>query len=87
MIQTRDMDEVGKAYDRVRDHGLRVTQELGRHSNDRMFSFYAQTPSGFEFEYGAGAIEIDDAQWVPKIYNRGSDWGHHRPRATPGGQP
>ena len=36
-------------------------QTLGRHPNDRMFSFYAKTPSGFQFEFGWGGREVDDA--------------------------
>ena len=80
MLQTRDIDEVGKAFDRARRHKIEISQELGRHSNDKMFSFYAKTPSGFEFEFGADAIEIDDSVWKPQVYTRGSDWGHHRPK-------
>lgn len=79
MIQTARIDDVGKAYDRARNHKVPITQELGRHSNDQMLSFYAKTPSGFEFEFGADAIEIDDRNWTPKNYDRGSDWGHRRP--------
>lgn len=81
MLQARAIDEVGQAYDRARNHKVVITQELGRHANDKMFSFYAKTPSGFEFEYGADAIEIDDTIWVPAVYDRGSDWGHRRPQA------
>ncbi len=32
----------------------RIMHTLGRHPNDRMFSFYARTPSGFQFEVGWG---------------------------------
>ena len=78
MLQAKNIDEVGRALDRTKKKNLKVTQGLGRHSNDKMFSFYAKTPSGFEFEFGADAIEIDDSNWVPTVYDRGSDWGHHR---------
>ena len=79
MIQAKDIDEVGQAYDRALNHKVEITQTLGRHSNDKMFSFYAKTPSGFEFEFGADAIEIDDETWEPTVYKRGSIWGHRRP--------
>jgi hypothetical protein len=46
-----------------------------------MVSFYAFTPSGFEFEYGFGAREVDDATWQAGHYNIISEWGH-RPPAT-----
>ena len=52
---------------------------LGRHPNDRMFSFYVHTPSGFLLEFGAGGIVVDDADWEIKSYTRLSEWGHHHP--------
>ena len=79
LIQVGSMDDVGLAYDRARDNDVRIMQELGRHPNDRMFSFYAQTPSGFEFEFGWGGREIDDATWKPTTYHAISEWGHRRP--------
>ena len=44
-----------------------------------MLSFYAFTPSGFQFEYGCGGRLIDDALWEPQIHDRVSEWGHHPP--------
>ena len=79
MIETRDMDEVGLAFDRTLRAGLRIMHTLGRHPNDRMFSFYAMTPSGFQFEYGWGARLVDDATWQPEVHDRISEWGHHPP--------
>jgi extradiol dioxygenase len=49
---------------------------LGRHSNDRMISFYAETPSGFNLEFGSGAITITPETWVVRHYDRPSLWGH-----------
>jgi 2,3-dihydroxybiphenyl 1,2-dioxygenase len=79
MIEARSMDEVGLAFDRTLASGLRIMQTLGRHPNDRMFSFYAKTPSGFQFEFGWGGREVDDASWQPTTYDRISEWGHHPP--------
>ncbi|MEZ4287419.1 MAG: VOC family protein [Polyangiales bacterium] len=79
LLQVGSMDDVGLTYDRARDAGVVIEQELGRHPNDRMFSFYAQTPSGFQFEFGWGGREIDDAVWEPTTYNAISEWGHRRP--------
>ena len=73
------MDDVGLAFDRALRAGVRIIQTLGRHPNDRMFSFYAQDPSGFQFEFGWGARQVDDATWVPTTYDRISEWGHHPP--------
>jgi 2,3-dihydroxybiphenyl 1,2-dioxygenase len=80
MLEARDVDDVGAAYDRTISSGLRIMQTLGRHPNDRMLSFYAQTPSGFQFELGWGGRQIDDADWTPTTYDRISDWGHHPPQ-------
>jgi 2,3-dihydroxybiphenyl 1,2-dioxygenase len=82
MIEARSMDEVGLAYDRAIRAGMRITQTLGRHPNDRMFSFYAKTPSGFDFEFGWGGREVDDATWEPTTYDHISEWGHHPPQVV-----
>ena len=79
MLQVSSLDDLGSAYDRTVDHRLRVTQTLGRHPNDKMVSFYALTPSGFEFEYGWGAREVDDETWEVGCYDHISEWGHRRP--------
>ena len=76
------MDEVGLAYDRALKSGLRIMQTLGRHPNDRMFSFYAQTPSRFQFEFGWGGREVDDETWSPTTYDHISEWGHHPPQVV-----
>ena len=81
MVEARDLDAVGLAYDRALKNGIRITQMLGRHPNDRMLSFYALTPAGFSFEFGWGGLQIaDEAHWQPVVYDRISDWGHHPPR-------
>lgn len=79
MLQVASIDDVGMCYDRARDAGVKIEQELGRHPNDRMFSFYAQTPSGTQFEFGYGGRIIDDETWEPTIYDQISEWGHRRP--------
>lgn len=78
MIEFIDMNDVGAAFDRARAADVPIVLELGHHPNDRMFSFYMRTPSGFGLELGHGGIIIDDADWEPQIYSRMSDWGHKR---------
>ena len=57
----------------------RLAYGLGRHSNDHMTSFYANTPSGFFIEFGWGARIIDPATWQPHETHDGpSYWGHER---------
>jgi 2,3-dihydroxybiphenyl 1,2-dioxygenase len=79
LIEARSMDEVGLAFDRALAAGVPIMQTLGRHPNDRMFSFYGKTPSGFQFEFGWGGRDVDDATWQPTTYDRISEWGHHPP--------
>jgi biphenyl-2,3-diol 1,2-dioxygenase/3,4-dihydroxy-9,10-secoandrosta-1,3,5(10)-triene-9,17-dione 4,5-dioxygenase len=76
LLEAVEMDDVGKAYDRAIKGRVPIINMLGRHPNDRMFSFYAQTPSGIEFEFGFGGLLIDDAVWAPTVHDRVSDWGH-----------
>ncbi|CNG22236.1 VOC family protein [Actinomadura latina] len=77
MIQANEMDAVGLAFDRALDAKLRIPRSLGRHPNDRMFSFYATTPGGFDYEFGWGAVEVDD-DWEVAQYDHISAWGHRR---------
>jgi 2,3-dihydroxybiphenyl 1,2-dioxygenase len=79
MLEVGSIDEVGLALDRTLKAGLRIMQTLGRHPNDRMLSFYAKTPSGFQFELGWGARTIDDETWQPTQYDQVSEWGHLPP--------
>jgi 2,3-dihydroxybiphenyl 1,2-dioxygenase len=87
LLEVASMDDVGLAYDRALRAGVRIVLTLGRHPNDRMFSFYAKTPSGFEFEYGWGARTVDDATWEPRTYDHISEWGHHPPEVLARAQP
>jgi 2,3-dihydroxybiphenyl 1,2-dioxygenase len=79
MLEAQSMDDVGLCFDRALRAGVQIMQTLGRHPNDRMFSFYAKTPSGMEFEFGWGGRDVDDATWEPVTHDRISEWGHHPP--------
>lgn len=76
MIETVSEDNVGHAYDRAVAAEVPIARHLGKHPNDRMFSFYSVTPAGFQMEFGAGAVLVDD-QWEVVTYDRVSAWGHH----------
>lgn len=75
MIEAESLDSVGMAFDRALDAGLTINRSLGRHPSDRMFSFYAATPSGFDFEFGWGGAKVDDS-WPAVHYDHISAWGH-----------
>ncbi|MFE9328720.1 VOC family protein [Nocardia sp. NPDC052278] len=76
MIETVSEDNVGHAFDRAVAADVPITRDLGKHPNDRMFSFYSVSPAGFQFEFGVGGIEVDD-DWEVVKYDSVSAWGHH----------
>jgi len=80
-IQVADLDDMTAAYQRVRELGFRMALGIGQHTNDKELSFYAVTPSGFEWEVGWNPIVVDEATWEPTTYQGISIWGH-----TPEGQ-
>lgn len=84
MVQVTELDEVGHARDRV-DHaeGVKIARDIGRHSNDKVISFYARMPGGTLVEYGYGGRRVDDPSWRVMRYDRASDWGHRGPSTIP----
>lgn len=76
MVETGNRDDVGAAFDRAWTSGLPIPNGLGTHDNDRMFSFYVTSPSGFMVEVGHGARTITDDWDNNRRYNRISAWGH-----------
>ena len=76
MVEVATLDEVGMAMDRCRRRNATVSSTLGRHANDLMVSFYVQTPSGFDIEYGTGGLRVDDSSWVTRETTTVSLWGH-----------
>ncbi|MFA5937842.1 MAG: VOC family protein [Sinimarinibacterium sp.] len=81
MLEASDLSDVGLAFDRFVAAGITIYSGIGQHPNDRMISFYAQTPSGFAIEIGWGGVVIDDAKWEVKSYSQASLWGHKPPSA------
>lgn len=77
MVETKNMDDVGAAFDRVIAAGHPIPNGLGKHDNDKMFSFYTQTPAGFQIEVGHGAREVGPNWNENRAYNSISQWGHH----------
>ncbi len=76
MLEVASLDDVGFALDRCQAAGVPLSTTLGKHTNDRMVSFYVKTPSGFDVEYGWGGIAVDDETWKVGFYDRASIWGH-----------
>jgi 2,3-dihydroxybiphenyl 1,2-dioxygenase len=83
MLELKSIDDVGITYDLIAERGISAGK-LGRHTNDHMFSFYMQTPSGFNVEYGWGGRQVDDDHWEVQYYKDASIWGHgFAPRPQP----
>jgi 2,3-dihydroxybiphenyl 1,2-dioxygenase len=76
MFEMNDRDDVGAAFDRLWATDLGIPNGLGRHDNDGMFSFYLQTPAGFQVEVGHGARVVDDEWDDNRMYDAISAWGH-----------
>lgn len=77
MLQANALSDVGRAYERAAQLGVPLSLSLGQHpAPDGTFSFYGQTPSGFDFEIGAGGGEIDPLDWRTLKAERTSAWGH-----------
>lgn len=76
MLEVHEMDDVGRTYDLAQDENVPITMTLGRHTNDKMFSFYAESPVGVHTEFGCGGVLIDDATWEVTEIPGPDIWGH-----------
>jgi 2,3-dihydroxybiphenyl 1,2-dioxygenase len=54
MLEVENLDDVFMTHDLVQASKYPVMISLGKHANDRMFSFYVASPSGFLIEIGWG---------------------------------
>jgi 2,3-dihydroxybiphenyl 1,2-dioxygenase len=80
MLQAERLADIGIAFERAQRHKVPLSLELGQHPDpDGTFSFYGATPSGFDFEIGAGTQTIDPEGWQTQHTGVTSAWGH-KPR-------
>ncbi|MER6960130.1 MULTISPECIES: VOC family protein [unclassified Streptomyces] len=75
-IQAASLDDLARSYERVHELGFDMALSVGRHTNDKELSYYARTPSGFEWEVGWNPIVIDETTWRPSTHQGISTWGH-----------
>ena len=80
-VQVAELNDMTLAYQRVKQLGFDMALSVGQHTNDKELSFYAVTPSGFEWELGWNPIVVDESTWEPTTHRGISIWGH-----TPEGQ-
>ena len=77
MLQANAHMDVGRAFERARERKVPLSLDLGQHpAPDGTFSFYGMTPSGFDFEVGAGSGEIEPQAWSVVRTTQTSSWGH-----------
>jgi 2,3-dihydroxybiphenyl 1,2-dioxygenase len=80
-VQVATLDDMVASYQRVKQLGFDMALSVGQHTNDKELSYYAMTPSGFEWEVGWNPIVVDESTWQPTTHQGISIWGH-----TPEGQ-
>lgn len=73
MLEVDNLDDVYMTYELVKASNFPVVINPGKHANDRMFSFYFQSPSGFQIEIGYGGRP---ATHQSEYYVRDT-YGHH----------
>ncbi|AFA75129.1 putative ring-cleavage dioxygenase [Gordonia polyisoprenivorans VH2] len=76
MVEVDSLDAVGRALDRVTRDGFSVSSTLGRHTNDKMVSFYVRAPGGWDIEFGTDGTRVDEAHYTAEEITADSYWGH-----------
>ncbi len=76
MLEVAAMDSVGQALERCGEHGFAISSTLGRHTNDKMVSFYLRAPGGWDIEYGCEGLLVEEGRYLPELISADSYWGH-----------
>lgn len=76
MIEVDSLDAVGRALDEVARRGFSLSSTLGRHTNDKMVSFYVRAPGGWDLEYGTEGLLVDETHYTAEEITQDSYWGH-----------
>ncbi|WP_435277475.1 biphenyl-2,3-diol 1,2-dioxygenase [Rhodococcus yananensis] len=76
MLEVDTLDAVGQALDRVRALGFSISSTLGRHTNDKMVSFYVRAPGGWDIEFGTEGMMVDETFYTAEEITADSYWGH-----------
>lgn len=82
MLEYKDWDDVGRAYDMALEHPESIGVSLGRHTNDHVTSFYLRTPDGWMLELGWAGRLIGPGWEVTELPGM-SLWGHDRTWLAP----
>lgn len=76
MVEVDTLDAVGQALDRVNAESIQVSSTLGRHTNDKMVSFYVRTPGDWDIEFGTDGVRVDETYYTAEEITADSYWGH-----------
>ncbi|TSD49378.1 biphenyl-2,3-diol 1,2-dioxygenase [Rhodococcus sp. KBS0724] len=76
MMEAETLDSVGQALDRVAKLGFTISSTLGRHTNDKMVSFYVRAPGGWDLEFGCEGMLVDETFYTAEEITADSYWGH-----------
>lgn len=76
MLEVAEMDSVAQAMERTIEHGFSISSTLGRHTNDKMVSYYLRAPGGWDIEYGYDGLMVDENSYLPENITADSYWGH-----------
>lgn len=76
MVEVDSLDSVGRALDQVYAHDFPISSTLGRHTNDKMVSFYVRAPGGWDVEVGCDGMRVDQSTYRAEEMTADSYWGH-----------
>jgi 2,3-dihydroxybiphenyl 1,2-dioxygenase len=76
MVEVDSLDTVGQAFDRVTKDGFQLSSTLGRHTNDKMVSFYVRAPGDWDIEIGTEGMRVDETSYTAEEITADSYWGH-----------
>ncbi|VEG54945.1 glyoxalase/bleomycin resistance protein/dioxygenase [Mycolicibacterium aurum] len=76
MVEVDALDAVGQALDRVNRDGFQLSSTLGRHTNDKMVSFYVRAPGDWDIEFGTEGMRVDETYYTAEEITADSYWGH-----------
>lgn len=76
MVEVDTLDAVGQALDRVNRDGFQLSSTLGRHTNDKMVSFYVRAPGDWDIEFGTDGMRVDETYYTAEEITADSYWGH-----------
>ncbi|MDN3480902.1 VOC family protein [Arthrobacter sp. APC 3897] len=83
MVEVEDLDTVGRALDKVTKLGFSLSAALGRHTNDKMVSFYVRAPGGWDIEFGTAGMLVDESYYTAEEITSESYWGHDHSAGEP----